>query len=279
MDRSDATPATPPEVVHHYGLYDESERLSDRGFGLLERLRTEQILERVIPPAPGTVVDVGSGPGVYSTWLALRGYDVHALDPVEHHIEQALARASDHGTQLASATVGDARRLDLPSDSADAVLLMGPLYHLQNRSDRLLALTEAHRVAKPGSIVAGAAISRFASALDGLAGAYLDDPKFREVIFQALDTGRHTNPTGDPMYFTTAYFHRVEELAREVADAGFASVEVLAVESMAWLAGDLTERLADPHRRRQLLELADRLSREPTLIGASPHLLAIGTAQ
>lgn len=272
----DEAPTPPPEVMRHYGLYDESARLSEPTFGVLERLRTEQILEAHLPDPPATIVDVGSGPGVYAVWLAQRGYAVHALDPIANHVEQAVARAHEHGTELASAIVGDGRRVDLPSKSADVVLTMGPLYHLQERSDRLLALAEAQRLLAPGGLVVAAAVSRFASAIDGLDRGFIDDPLFREMVERALDTGRHLNPTADPSYFTTAYFHRAEELADELTDAGFLDVEVVAVEGIAWLAPDLAERLADPERRGPLLDLTARLAREPSLMGISPHLLALG---
>ena len=277
MDRPDL-PVTPPEVVEHYGRYDERSRLDDGRFGLLERLRTEQILDRYLPDPPATIVDVGAGPGVYSTWLAQRGYAVHAVDPVSRHIDQALARAGEHGVELASAIVGDARHIDLPSLSADAVLVMGPLYHLQQRSDRRLALSEARRMLRSGGLLAAAAIGRFAPALDGLDRGFLDDPAFIRVLDHSLETGRHHNPTDDPQYFTTAFFHRPEDLESELDAAGFTSIEVHAVEGVGWLAPDFAERLADPQRRGPLLNLTDRLSREPSLLGVSPHLLAVARA-
>ena len=278
-DAEAPNPATPPEVVAHYARFDEGTRLSSPGFGLLERLRTEQILDRMLPAPPATIIDVGSGPGVYSVWLAQRGYTVHAVDPVPHHVDQSMERAAAHGVSLASAVVGDARSLQLASGSADVVLLMGPLYHLQARSDRLLALSEAHRVLRAGGMVVAAAISRFASALDGLDRGFIDDPVFRSMVETTLETGRHSNPTDDPAYFTTAYFHHATGLDFELTKSGFGAIEINAVEGIAWLAPDLEERLADPPRRAALLGLTDRLSREPSLIGASPHLLAIGFAE
>jgi SAM-dependent methyltransferase len=79
---------------------------------------------------------------------------------------------------FASAEVGDARALRLADASADAVLLLGPLYHLPERAGRLKALAEARRVRRPGAMVLAAAISRLASTLDGLRGGYLADPSF-----------------------------------------------------------------------------------------------------
>ena len=64
------------------------------------------------------------------------------------------------------------------------------------------------------------AINRFASLFDGLAQSYLFDPAFRAIVAQDLATGVHENPTGDPRWFTTAYFHRPEELAAEATEAG-----------------------------------------------------------
>ncbi len=75
--------------------------------------------------------------------------------PAGLHVEQAR-RASDEqpAAPLASATVGDARRLDRPDASVDAALLLGPLYHLTERGDRVAALAEARRVLRPGGVLA-----------------------------------------------------------------------------------------------------------------------------
>jgi hypothetical protein len=88
--------------------------------------------------------------------------------------------------------------------------------------------------------------------------------------------GRHRNPTGDPAYFTTAYFHRPEELAAECNAAGLIHEATLAIEGPAWLLPDLEARLGDERRRRVLLAALESIEAEPTLLGASAHLLAVG---
>lgn len=259
-----------PEILAHYSdRFDESLRLSE--VNRLELMRTQEILSRHLPPPPAVILDVGGGPGVYASWLAGLGYEVHLIDVVERHVQQAL----DRNPPPASARVGDARRLDEADDTADVVLLMGPLYHLTERSGRLRALREARRVLRPGGPVFAAAITRFASAIDGLHSGAMDDQKFREIVDQDLETGVHLNPTDDPRYFTTAYFHHAAELVAEVEEAGFRGVEMLAVEGVAWTAADLEERLDDPVKREQVLDLLRRLEREPALMGASPHLLVV----
>mgnify|MGYP001821800779 CR=1 FL=1 len=174
------------------------------------------------------------------------------------------------------AQLGDARDLPVPPASQDAVLLLGPLYHLQEREDRIQALRETIRVARPGSPVFAAAISRYAPAIDGLDSGFFDDPAFAGLLDKVTSTGLHDNPTRNPEYFTTAYFHLPDDLASEVEEAGLERVEVLAIEGIGWVAADLDQRLDDEACKRKLLQLLEKLEREPSILGASPHLLAVG---
>src|SRR6266545_4971405 len=95
----------PPEMLRHYDEVAEAERLLS-GSSQIELLRTQEFLTRWMPRAPAVVLDVGGGPGVYSAWLAALKHQVHLIDPVTKHIEQARAIQG-----LASARVGDAREL------------------------------------------------------------------------------------------------------------------------------------------------------------------------
>ena len=192
------------------------------------------------------------------------------------HVEQALqASAGQPAAPLASATVGEARRLDRPDASVDAVLLLGPLYHLTGRADRVAALAEARRVLRPGGVVTAAAISRFASTYDGLLRGFLDQPGFEAIVERDVREGQHRNPTGRPEWFTTAYFHLPGELVAELADAGLRPHAVVGVEGPGAVLPDVAERLADPARRERLLAAIRRVEAEPSLLGASSHLLAV----
>jgi ubiquinone/menaquinone biosynthesis C-methylase UbiE len=230
----------------------------------------------LLPKPPAAVLDVGGGPGVHALWLARRGYSVHLVDPVPLHVEQALEVSAMAEHPLASATVGHARRLHIDNGRVDVALLLGPLYHLPDRADRSAALVEAARVLRSGGVMLAAAISRFASAIDSLTSGFIDDPRFVDIVDGGLTDGRHLNPTGSLDYFTTAFFHDPGQLRAEVAGAGFAEVEVLAVESFGWAAPDLDERLRDRERRERFLALIARVESEPSLLGASPHILAVG---
>ncbi len=202
---------------------------------------------------------------------------VHLIDPVEIHLEQAKARSAASGTTLGSITKGDARRLGAQSNSADAVLLLGPLYHLVDRSDRLMALREA-RILKPKGVLIAAAVSRFASLIDGLARGFFRDSDFRKIVANDLATGQHRNPTNQTAYFTTAYFHRPEELAAEVREASFAGIQIFAVEGPVWSTSHFGEAWDDPVQRKTLMEFLSLIEREPSAHGASAHLVAVAHA-
>jgi SAM-dependent methyltransferase len=158
----------------------------------------------------------------------------------------------------------------------DAVLLFGPLYHLTDRKDRLVALREAHRVLRPGGVLMAVGISRFASALDGLHSGFLKDDRFAEIVRQDLRSGQHRNPTGNPEYFMDTFFHHPDELERETAEAGFSVKGLFGVEGPGWTLPDLDAWWADPALRERILELARTLETEPCMLGVSPHLIVVG---
>ncbi len=239
-------------------------------------LRTRAIIKRYLPPAPAAVLDVGGGTGVYAAWLAQEGYEVHLVDPVSLHVEKArVALQAQVDSGRASVSVGDARSLDVPSDSVDAVLLMGPLYHLPNRAERLTALREAHRVLRVGGHVFAAAISRFASLLYGFFDSGIEDDEFVQAVKEVLASGCHRCPPGRP-YFTTAYFHRPGEISSEVEAAGFEHRTTLAIEGPFWLLQNLHDQWNTPQGRERILDAVTWIEDEPTILGASAHIMSIG---
>ncbi len=262
-------------VRRFYEQYDEHSRL-DTGPFRLEHARTSVLMRELLPPPPAIVLDVGGGPGVYACELAAGGYTVHLIDLVPKLVEQAQARAHALSAPLASVRVGDARALDDDDACADAVLLFGPLYHLQSREDRLRALREAMRVLRPGGVLLAAGISRYASLIDGFLFGAIDDPRFADIVSIDLDSGCHHNPTDNINWFTDAYFHEPSELASELTEAGFGDVDVRAIEGFGWLLADLDARWADDARRSQLLEWIARTDRVSSMLGVSAHVLGYG---
>jgi SAM-dependent methyltransferase len=262
------------EIADHYRPGVEERRLAT--LARLEFLRTTEILDRHLPPPPAAIADVGGGPGTYALPLAAAGYAVHLVDPVEEHVRRALARSDDspHG-RLASARSGEARRLPWPEETFDACLFFGPMYHLTAAADRRTALAEAWRVLRPGGLLVATAISRFASTHAGLAWRQLADPAFREIVERDVAEGQHRNPTRNPAWFTTACCHLPDDFAAEIGAAGFHLDALLAVDGPAGCINDLDWWLDDEDRRETLLATVRRVEAEPSLLGASPQLLAV----
>ena len=260
-------------IRSHYELnYDEDARLR-QGIGRLEFARVQEIVRRHLPGSSARVLDVGGATGVHAEWLLADGHQVQLIDPRPGDVEQAKTRLGQHSGF--SADVADAGQLPAPDESVDVVLLFGPLYHLVERADRLRAWREAGRVARPGGLILGMGISRFASLFDGLAKELLFDPQFHAMVTQDLATGRHENPTGNPRWFTTAYFHRAEELAAEAVEAGLEVRETVGVEGIAHWLKHLDARWDDAADREVILQSVRATEHEPTLAGLSSHFITV----
>jgi SAM-dependent methyltransferase len=255
------------DLQAYYGQDLEEERLL-AGEGVLELERTKLLLERFVAPG-ARVADVGGGTGRYAEWLAGRGCDVELVDPVGLHVERARGRG-------VSARVGEARSLPFADASFDAVLLLGPLYHLGERADRLDALREAVRVCRPGGVVATAAISRLAPLLGQIRRGTIFTGAIFENAWEETRGGRRVAPERRQGPFPDAWFHLPEELRNELAEAGLDVLGVFGVEGPGWLANDLAAHLADPEGHARLLEVAARFESDPNVLALSPHVLAFG---
>jgi len=259
------------EIARYYEAGQEAARLD---YCRWEKMRTLDLLGRFLPPAPAVVLDVGGGSGAYAFPLAEMGYTVDLIDPVPLHIEQAERRASGVERAPRRFRIGDARAIPYDDGAADAVLLFGPMYHLTDYEDRLGAILEAHRVLRAGGVLMAVAISRFASALDGMGRGLIRDPEFVRMVEQDLKTGQHRNDTGNAEYFTTAFFHHPEEFRMELIEGGFPEPRLCAIEGPIWMVPEWAS--ADPG---QLMGTARAVENEMTLMGASAHMMGIATKQ
>jgi ubiquinone/menaquinone biosynthesis C-methylase UbiE len=259
------------DIVRHYQTIREEDRISS-GFGQLELRRVQEVLGRHLPPPPATVLDVGGATGVHAAWLAERGYEVRIVDIAPRHVDVANESLGPLGVV---AELGDARSLTSGDASVDVVLLFGPLYHLTERSERLVALSEAGRVVRAGGVVGVAAISKFASLFDGLARGYLFEPDFVSIVERDLAEGQHRNRSDQTHRFTTAFLHHPDELRAEIDEAGLQLSELVGLEGLAGWLPQLADRWDDRTDRERILWAARMVEGEPSLSGLSAHLLAV----
>jgi hypothetical protein len=165
--------------------------------------------------------------------------------------------------------------LNQPDASYDAVLLLGPLYHLTERDERLRTWAEAKRVTKVGGLVFAVGISRFAELSDGLSRGLLFDEAFAAMATRTLADGQHRNPDNRE-YFTTAFYHHPNELRSEATEAGWNVRAVLGVEGFAGVMPHLEEHWDDPTSRALIVEAAQTIEAEPSLLGLGPHIMLVG---
>jgi SAM-dependent methyltransferase len=255
----------------YYEQGKEQERLAGAK-GILEFERSKEILQRRMPSAPAAVADIGGGPGRYALWLAEQGYTVQHRDLMDLHVEQL--RAS--GNPSIQTRTGDARKVDLPDSSVDAVLLMGPLYHLPEREDRIQTLKEARRIVRDGGPVFTAAISRWAPRLDGVVQErlYERSPDFPSLLPEVERTGNL--PPVVPSGFV-GYTHRPGDLVDEISQAGLQLDDLVGVEGLPLAGTDMESRVGDQTAWDVLLDAARAIERVPELLGLSPHLIATAT--
>ncbi len=260
-------------VEAHYD--DNPEREWDR----LARHRTEfavtcRVLAEHLPSPLGHVLDVGSGPGRYALYLSRLGYRVTLLDLSQRSLDLALERATAEGIYLPPPVRGDATALpDDFTERFDAVLLLGPLYHLLTYEARLAAVREAYRVLRPGGYVFAAFITRFAPLRDVAINSpqwIVDNP---ERFRQLLEKGE--NPAYESSAFPDSYFARPEEIVPLMEAGGFTTQALQGVEGIVAGHEEAVNAL-EGEAWEAWVALNDRLGREPSLYGAADHLLYSG---
>ncbi len=260
-------------VEEYYDSYTQNE------WERLERHRTEfavtlKALRHFLPPPPASVLDVGGGPGRYSLALAKLGYQVTLVDLSNANLQFAGQRCREAGLTLAGMHQGNAIDLSfLPNGSYDVVLMMGPLYHLVSLRGRMQALLEARRVLHECGALAATFITRFAPFRDAIAKNTMREyHENAEHARKLWETGI-TRPDGP---FPNAYFVFPEEVYLMMDSAGFDPLALVGVEGV--VAGH--EEWVNTLRGEEWEFWVDwnyRLGLEPSLLGASNHLLYIGT--
>jgi S-adenosylmethionine-dependent methyltransferase len=234
---------------------------------------TWRYLERYLP-AQGAILEVGAASGRYTLELARRGYQVTAVDFSTALLERCRTNVAESGLERqVQLILADARDLgQLTGRHFDAALLMGPLYHLVEESDRRQALKEAAGRLRPGGILVSSFISRF-----GIMGDLIKNLPYwiedQDEVRSILGRGRRADDTRRGGF--RGYFAHAAEIAPLHEAAGLETIVVAGVEPVISADDDSYNRLEG--RQRQLwLDLLFELSTEPSILGASRHLLCIG---
>jgi SAM-dependent methyltransferase len=225
-------------------------------------------------PSRGTILEIGAATGRYTLELARRGYLLTAVDLSSAQLERCRQSLVDAGlSSQVQLVVADARDLSAVTENQfDAVLLMGPLYHLVVEADRKLALRQASDHLRAGGLIFSAFISRF-----GIIGDMLKNvPTWIEKqadVWSVLEEGK--DPDDYPRGGFRGYFAQASEIAPLHAGLGFETLVVAGVEP-AISADDESYNRLQGKERQLWLDVLFAMSTEPSIVGASRHLLYIG---
>jgi len=262
-------------VRAHYQTYaaEELERLAKDRYARIEFEVTWRFVREALAP-DSRVLDAGSGPGRYAVALAQAGHRVSLLDLSPHCLELAREWGAVAGVEARFEAVeeGDVRDLSRwPDGHFDAVLLLGPLYHLLTARERGRCVAEVRRVLRPGGAVFASAIARYTPAR--LALQYwpeqIDAPELRLALRQGVA------PAVPGAAWTDAAYLRPAELRRLFERRGFRTVALAAAEGFAAFQELAVNRLPDG-QWADWLRLIVETCTDPDLLGAAAHHLYVG---
>ena len=240
-----------------------------------ERDITWLYLDKFLPPR-GRILEIGAATGAYTIPLAKKGYHVTAVDLSSKLLEACKKRVVEEGLgKKVTCHIADARNLtDVPGRDYDAVLMMGPFYHLVQEEDRQKALREAFIRLKTGGVIFSAFTSRY-----GIWGTIMTRLSFlidrQEDLRSVMKKGKDVLvPEGG----FRGYFATVKEVKPLHEKAGFKTLALAGVEPANTVA-DEAYSVLEGERRKLWLDLLFTISTEPSIIGASDHLLYIGVKE
>jgi SAM-dependent methyltransferase len=228
-------------------------------------------------PARGSILEIGAATGAYTIPLAKRGYNITSVDLAPKLIEVCKKRVLEERLEKkVTCLVADARDLSgVTSTNYDAVLLMGPLYHLVLKEDREKAVQEAYNRLKSGGVIFSAFVSRY-----GIWGDVMKNvPQMIEAqadVQSVIGRGRDSDNPSPEISFR-AYFAKVSEVNALHKNAGFKKLVLVGIEP-AGVADEIYNSLQGT-RRQLWLDLLFSISTEKSIIGASNHLLYIGVKE
>lgn len=167
-------------LTDFYSSYDEDGRLLSR-HGQVEYLTTMRYIEKHLQPGM-RILEIGAATGRYSHALAQAGYEVDAVELVQHNID-IFNEKTKPGEQV-TIRQGNAKDLHFLADgSYDMTLLLGPMYHLFTAAEQKQALSEALRVTKKGGILFAAYCGNDATIVQYCFGkGMLKEEKYQKLV-------------------------------------------------------------------------------------------------
>jgi SAM-dependent methyltransferase len=225
-------------------------------------------------PKSGRILDAGCGPGRYVIELARRGYTLSAFDLTPANLQFARRQVKKTGLHEKVTDFREGTITDLScwkNDTFDGVICLGgPHSHLLDQHDRLKAIRELIRVARPGAPIIVSVMSRLSVMVVEL---MLFQQEIGMETHQCIrKTGNIDGTTG----FTACHFFLPEELKEEF---DLKSVEYITMAGLEGLGSNhrkkINELARDEQRWADWLVTHYETCTHPSVVGLSEHMLIV----
>lgn len=259
--------------IEQYYNYDFDE------WGRLQKHRiefeiTKRTLDKFIPEG-ASVLDVGGGPGRYSIYLAQKGHEVTLVDLCEKMVEQAAEHSKEAGVELKGCIQGNVLDLNkiLPDKEYDAILCMGPIYHLLEENQREKAINQCMGLLKKGGTLIVSFISAYAPIVDCLKAYPQNIGQLKSSLLRYLEDGRHDSRVEEG--FTDAYFFDPEQIEKFMSRFRLETLKIMAVEGLGAIAEEKLMQLKEEDFQ-DWLDVLETISSNQVVWGSCEHMLYIG---
>jgi SAM-dependent methyltransferase len=259
-------------VRDYYNAHAEHEQKRlDLPMGRIEFASTLRLMDKYFP-RQGRICDIGGGTGRYAIEMLRKGYRVTLFDLSEEEIRLAGILLSRHDLTAEQLIVGDARDMSLlASDTFDAALLLGPLYHVVQANERAQVLQELKRILKPQ----GVAIIAYLNSWGMLKTGVVEGPELcKDISFLRSMLEEHAFVGENPYSFTESYWSTPKAALQEVKAAGFDVMSYAGAESFANGMGRLLEKIAhdEPEAWNNIVEVAAEMCELEQYRDSTDHL-------
>lgn len=258
-------------VIESYENYREEDRLTTNNARKIEFITTTRVFDEILKKNL-KILDCAAGTGVYSFYLADRGYDVTATDITPRHIELINSKLSSKSYNMNTAVLDATDMSIFPDASFDVVLNMGPFYHLIDKVQREKCLSESIRVLKKGGLLFIAYIPRYYV----FQYVALSDKQYldRNLAEQILKTGvlRHDD---EKCFWTDTYYSTDIEMEKMYSDNGLKITEHFAQDGLTPFFANKIDDWTDDEFKIWC-EYHYSVCREKSILGASNHVIIVG---
>jgi len=257
-------------ILDYYTQYNEENRLTKDQSHKIEFITCTNALDKIISQK-SKILELGAGSAEYSFYYAKNGHDVTATDLVQKNLDGIENRLGLHPEIKLNCKRVDARDLsDFQNSSFDAVLNLGPLYHLIEKSDQKKCFSESLRVLKPEGILAVAYINKYfyiPYCLKNDRADILEDNFVNKVIDKGYIEAKDE-------FWTDVNFFSPKEIEELLLHYGVEIIDHVATDTISPMIADSINSLNE-HQYSKWVNYHLKTCREPSILGLSNHSLII----